>query len=560
MARHGARLLAADDLRVAPGLRGRGHRAGAGAGLLGRLHGGGARSRRRPAARARAALRGLQVAGASHPARPWPRLPRLPRPGALRHHARRQRRARAMDDDRAAPERGRAAVGQLLRRARLRSAVLRPGDDAVLVRAAARRLARDRGGESAVLQLLRLPDELARVARVWGGDRGNHSRVAVPCAERPDARLRRGARGARRVARISAADAAVADPLRELLRQLPRRVCITMTQVKLAELSPSAAPEFVDAASCKAWLEHVPLANVGVAQQQLLGQLVELNRFPISAANRLAVMESLREAVNFVQIEQARRFTNRALPLAEAEAAVFRDTDALWAQMRLSYLRCLDSAASGDAALRAQAALICQRLLACAGLRMFHHYRAYCEIPAEDWRALHGSYAKAEELEVSEEPVKDFLNRDVHDSSPRIAYARAVLMHMSNPNELTQRQLTFIAFLLERWGAKLEVLRDPIDEGDGLPLVADLAGERCPAADAAKVSSDLQAIHYALSGKRFRDPGERRELTPKEREEMETLGRVSKREEAESKDAPGFVLEEWQLEDESAQGLRMVRR
>src|SRR5206468_2348908 len=138
--------------------------------------------------------------------------------------------------------------------------------------------------------------------------------------------------------------------------------------------------------------------------------------------------------------------------------------------------------------------------------------------------------------------------------------------------------------LLERWAAKLEVLRDPIDEGDGLPLVADLAGERCPervagappqaragiryldarklakslknrinllrkgespaqlslgedcvqpsceqllvflfrqwcqpkaarlerrpAADAAKVSSDMQAIHYALSGKRFRDPGE----------------------------------------------------
>src|SRR2546430_12522519 len=54
-------------------------------------------------------------------------------------------------------------------------------------------------------------------------------------------------------------------------------------------------------------------------------------------------------------------------------------------------------------------------------------------------------------------------------------------MHMSTPNELSQRQLSFMAFLLERWSAKLEVLRDPVDEGgDGLPLVADLAGERCP--------------------------------------------------------------------------------
>src|ERR1700694_2673552 len=100
--------------------------------------------------------------------------------------------------------------------------------------------------------------------------------------------------------------------------------------MKLPELSPGAAPEFVDAASCKAWLEHVPLANVGVAQQQLLGQVLEFNRFPISAANRLSVMEGLREAVNFVQVEQAKRFTNRPLPLAEAEAAGVRDTGEAW--------------------------------------------------------------------------------------------------------------------------------------------------------------------------------------------------------------------------------------
>src|ERR1700704_215261 len=150
--------------------------------------------------------------------------------------------------------------------------------------------------------------------------------------------------------------------------------------MNLPDLSPKAAPEFADAASCKAWLEHVPLANVATAQYQLLSQLEEFNRFPASAAVRLAVHETMREAVNFVQIEQAKRFTNRALPMAEAEAAVFRDTDALWAQMRLSYLRCLDSAA-GDPVLRAQGALICQRLLAYAGLRMFHHYRAYREIP-----------------------------------------------------------------------------------------------------------------------------------------------------------------------------------
>lgn len=250
---------------------------------------------------------------------------------------------------------------------------------------------------------------------------------------------------------------------------------------KLPDLSPKAKPEFADAAGCKTWLEHVPLANVGTAQYQLLGQLEEFNRFQTPAANRLAVMETVREAVNFVQIEQAKRFTNRPLPMAEAESTVFEDTIDLWEQMRVGYVRCLEAAITGEAGMRTQAALICQRALAYSGLRMFHHFRAYREVPPADWRSLHEAYAAAERLKVAEEAVKDFLNRDVHDTSPRIAYARAVLMAMANPNELNQRQLTFVAFLLERWASKLEVEREPIDEDDEIePLVAELGGERCP--------------------------------------------------------------------------------
>ena len=64
--------------------------------------------------------------------------------------------------------------------------------------------------------------------------------------------------------------------------------------MKLPELSESASPEFSDAATCKAWLENVPLANVGGAQGELLTQLEEFNRFPVAASQRLAVLEALR--------------------------------------------------------------------------------------------------------------------------------------------------------------------------------------------------------------------------------------------------------------------------
>jgi hypothetical protein len=406
--------------------------------------------------------------------------------------------------------------------------------------------------------------------------------------------------------------------------------------MKLPELSPKAAPEFADAAGCKAWLEHVPLANVGTAQHQMLSQVEEFNRFPASAAARLGVMEALREAVHFVQIEQAKRFTNRALPMAQAEATVFEDTTELWNEMRLGYLRCLEAAINGESGMRSQAALVSQRALAYSGLRMFHHYRAYREVTAQDWRGLHETYAAAERLGIVDEPVKDFMNRDVHDTSPRVAYARAVLMAMSNPNELTQRQLTFVAFLLERWAVKLDVHKAPVVEGEGLlPLIADLAGERCPeraepaasgAADAryldtrklakslrnrvgllrkgeppsklalgedcvqpsceqllvflyrqwcqpkpgrsldrkgagvtAEACSELPAIHYYITGRSFHQPGDQKELTQKQRDEIATFGRVSTRDEDDYSQAHGFALERWQIADESAQGLHIVR-
>jgi hypothetical protein len=406
-----------------------------------------------------------------------------------------------------------------------------------------------------------------------------------------------------------------------------------MTDFALPKLVASAAPEFTDPATAKAWLENVPLANVTAAQHDLRLQIEEFNAFDCKAVTRLATMEALREAVNFVQIEQARRFTNRALPMAEAESMAFDGTLELWEQTRIGYLRCLEAAAAGDAAVAGQAALICQRLLAYSGLKMFHHYRAYRQVAARDWRSLHQVYAEAERMGVADTVVKDYLNRDVQDASPRIAYLRAVLMGMANPNEMSQRQLTFVAYLLERWAEKVDVVEEAPEEGDIPPLVVDLAGSACPerggatakapryldvarlakslrnrigllrkgespaklalgedcvqpsceqllvflyrqwcqarpargaerkrVSDVAQACNDMAAIHYYISGKVFRQPGEQRELTKQEREQIATFGRVSTRDEDDYSVVHGFLLEHWELADESAQGLKMVRR
>jgi hypothetical protein len=78
--------------------------------------------------------------------------------------------------------------------------------------------------------------------------------------------------------------------------------------------------------------------------------------------------------------------------------------------------------------------------------------------------------------------------------------------------------------------------------------------------DVAQTCTDIAAIHYYISGRVFRGASEFKELTARQRDEIATFGRVSTRDEEDFSVAQGFLLEHWQLEDESAQGLKMVRR
>jgi hypothetical protein len=83
--------------------------------------------------------------------------------------------------------------------------------------------------------------------------------------------------------------------------------------------------------------------------------------------------------------------------------------------------------------------------------------------------------------------------------------------------------------------------------------------ERCRANDKVQACTGLAAIHYYVSGRVFRMATTFKELTARQRDEIATFGRVTTRDEDDYSVARGFLVEQWQLEDESAQGLKMRR-
>jgi hypothetical protein len=235
-----------------------------------------------------------------------------------------------------------------------------------------------------------------------------------------------------------------------------------MLDFALPEISADAHPLFTDSAGCAAWLAELPLVNVAPSQIRMLDQLQELNRFSMPAAERLKVLESLREPICFVQAEQMKKLASKPLPLTTAERGIFAHVVEMWEQSLLGYQRCLQDATGGG--IKGETALLCQRAMECVAANMFDHYRAYHKVPGACWTALHRLYEHAEAAGESVTPIEDPV-RKIGVSCTEI-YVRALLLAMTNPNEQSQRQLSQMQRWLEGWSEQVPVRRSaPADKG-----------------------------------------------------------------------------------------------
>ncbi len=245
----------------------------------------------------------------------------------------------------------------------------------------------------------------------------------------------------------------------------------TMSEFDLPQLSADAHPEFTDSASCAAWLAELPLVNVAPSQIRLLSQLHELNRFDLPAAERLKVLEALREPVYFLQAEQIKKLASKPLPLTQTERGIFGQVAKLWQELLIGYQRCLAGAAPDKRDSRT--ALICQRGLDCLASNMLDHCRVYHAFPDAYWLALHQLYRRADASGETATPVADPVKKV--DVCCAEVYVRALLFMLADPNEQLQKQLAQIQRWLERWAQHVPVRNMPPQDQGLPPLLLDFS-------------------------------------------------------------------------------------
>src|SRR5260370_15400399 len=255
-------------------------------------------------------------------------------------------------------------------------------------------------------------------------------------------------------------------------------------------IKPDAAPDFKDSSGCAKWLQSLPLINVGPSHVRLLAQLDELNAYGIAPAERLKILELLRELVSFVQREHSKKFSSRPAPLAKPEREILERVYALWDALSYGYQHCLKAFAGGSSA--TNAALVGERVLWCIGQRMLASYQAYQDVGEREWKLLHSVYAFVEERGVAGGEVAHPTHKGRQTTCTE-TYAQVLLIDLANPGKLTPRQIELISLWLERWTPKVSIGRAPAAAGDGVAqLVVDLsaaagASRRTAEGDATRV-------------------------------------------------------------------------
>lgn len=251
-----------------------------------------------------------------------------------------------------------------------------------------------------------------------------------------------------------------------------------MINPDLPSIRPDAPrPEFSNAAACKEWLRQLPPTNIQEGLSDIGQQLERLIHYPLPALERLKILELLRERVSELGDELGKRYRNKPVPFGALEQGAWDTEQKLWKNLETGYRQCLQALIENDAEVASFPALIAQRVMACIVAQMFGLGHAFHAIPAALWRGLHALYAFADERGVAAKRIKDGLNREDGTSSCETTHAKALLLGLADPQQLSSRQLLQLERWLDKFSARapLSIEQPPTPK---LPLVAvDLAGD-----------------------------------------------------------------------------------
>lgn len=221
-------------------------------------------------------------------------------------------------------------------------------------------------------------------------------------------------------------------------------------------------------------ISRLSLADPEQAEIDLSRFLDSLLAAPPDGETYFRLLEQARLPIAFVAEELAKRYLNKALPLAEIEEQLFRRIVALWLKTAKAYAHCAEKdSPDGDATHAKRVAMILHRCIHHTGMAIVEHQRARRELPWGLWLDLHGYYSSAEEWGIATLSIPDALESLGRSTHCAAAYISVLLCDMAGSYSLSVREQALVRRWAIYWSPLVSL--STVEPGEALPqFVVDL--------------------------------------------------------------------------------------
>src|SRR5690554_277137 len=205
----------------------------------------------------------------------------------------------------------------------------------------------------------------------------------------------------------------------------------------------------------KAWIDQLPMANIGEVSRQLYHAIIELNHLFLTPQQRLQFLELVRDKIHFVCNELSRHYLGLAIALPEKQRKIANLSQALQLHLASGYKLCLLEALD-DGGLDKNRKLIAtaiHRATSELASTILRSHQLYCPSPAQSWLECHRMFRFAHRNKLTEMAVEDSTLKLRQASTVADSYKRLLLLGCARPNQLRQTELLQAYDLFEGWTA-----------------------------------------------------------------------------------------------------------
>lgn len=217
--------------------------------------------------------------------------------------------------------------------------------------------------------------------------------------------------------------------------------------------APTRSSIPTDARGIVQWVAALPLANALSASRLLLQGLKELNGLRIDAAARLHALETMRSPVAQLVAQADRQVIGSAFPLPQAKQQLGLQSREFHEALALGYRMVLHDMCPGGKLpflKGGSAAIAAARAIGHQGEALLRGYLLYLAPTPGSWQAMHDVYRFTDSIGVVDKQVADpLLGKAV--LSPKQAYAHVLLLAISNPYRLAQKEMADAHEVMRAW-------------------------------------------------------------------------------------------------------------